>query len=196
MLLIVFGYACSWELYCPPQVTNTTHPYMQLLRRPPRLRKGGRSSTTLPFLGITLDTIIKMEARLPEDKFGRLREEIAQWITCKKAKKARNYPYCGLTATCSQCRLLGKSLPLPMYTTAAKPKEIHYFTKLDVQFRSNICWWHTFLTEWNGVSLLRWDNDNWTPDYCIQTDASVLGVVEPLEQPLVAMVLATEIWPP
>ena len=45
-------------------------------------------------------------------------------------------------------------------------------TKLDVQFCSDICSWYTFLTEWNGVSLLRWDDDNWTPEHCIQTDVS------------------------
>ena len=49
---------------------------------------------------------------------------------------------------------------------------MHYFTKLIVQFRSDLCWWHTFLTEWNGISLLRWDDDDWTPEYHVQTDAS------------------------
>ena len=66
----------------------------------------------------------------------------------------------------------GRAFLSRMYAIAAKPKEMHYFTKLDLQFCSDICWWHTFLTEWNGVSLLRRDNDNWTPEHCIQTDAS------------------------
>ena len=84
-------------------------------------------------------------------------------------KKARDSLYCGLTATCSQSCPFGKSLPLPDVCYSGK---MHYFTKLDVQFCSDISWWHTFLTKWNGVSLLMWDDDNWTPEHCIQTDAS------------------------
>ena len=138
---------------------------------PLTLEKVEGPSTTLPFLGITLDTI-KMEARLPEDKLGRLREEIAQWITHKKAKKREILSIVGSLQHAAKVVRWGRAFLSRMYATAAKPKEIHYFTKLDVQFCSGICWWDTFFTEWNGVSLLRWDDDKWTPEYCIQTDAS------------------------
>ena len=43
-------------------------------------------STTLPFLGNTLDTM-KMEARLPEGKLDKLKDEVAQWVTYKKVTK-------------------------------------------------------------------------------------------------------------
>ena len=66
--------------------TPDTTGALNYLSVPLALEKVEGPSTTLPFLGITLDTI-KMEARLPEDKLGRSREEIAQWITRKKAKK-------------------------------------------------------------------------------------------------------------
>ena len=59
-----------------------------------------------------------------------------------------------------------------MYATAAKLRELHFHTRLNVEFRSDLCWWHTFLTDWNGLSLLRWDDSEWIPNYSIQTDAS------------------------
>ena len=112
-----------------------------------------------------------MEARLPEDKLGRLKEEIDRWITRRKAKKREILSIVGSLQHAAKVVRWGRAFLSRMYATVAKPKEMHYFTKLDVQFCSNICWWHTFLTEWNGVSLLRWDDGNWTPENCIQRDA-------------------------
>jgi len=59
-----------------------------------------------------------------------------------------------------------------MYLTAAKLRKLHFNTKLNVKFHLCLCWWHTFLADWNGLSLLWWDDKHWTPDHLIQTDAS------------------------
>jgi len=59
-----------------------------------------------------------------------------------------------------------------MYVTETKLRELHFYTRLNVEFRSDLCWWHTFLTDWNGLSLLYRDKKNWTPDHQIQTDGS------------------------
>ena len=122
MLLIVFGYACSWELYCPPQVTNTTHPYMQLLRRPPRLRKGGRSINYLAFFRHNTGHNHQDGSQAPRGQIWQVKGGNCPMDHLQEGKKARNYPYCGLTATCSQCRLLGKSLPLPDVHHSGKAK--------------------------------------------------------------------------
>ena len=139
---------------------------MQLLRRNPSLRKSGRSIDYLAFFrhntGHNQDG-----SQAPGGQTRQIMGENCSMDHSQEGKKARDSLYCGLTATCSQSCLFGKSLPLPDVRHSSKAKEMHYFTKLDVQFCSDICWWHTFLTEWNGVSLLRWDNDNWTPKHCI-----------------------------
>ena len=59
-----------------------------------------------------------------------------------------------------------------MYATAAKLKETHFYVRLNAELHSDLCWWHTLLTEWNGLSLLHWDDNNWIPNHLIQTDAS------------------------
>ena len=43
-----------------------------------------------------------------------------------------------------------------MYATATKVKELEYFTRLNSDFHSDLSWWHSFLTVWNGVSLLHY----------------------------------------
>ena len=53
---------------------------------PLALEKIAGPSTTLPFLGIELDTI-KLEARLPKDKLYKLQEQVSQWVGRKDAKK-------------------------------------------------------------------------------------------------------------
>ena len=57
-----------------------------------------------------------------------------------------------------------------MYATAARVRELDYYTCLNKEFRSDLHWWHTFLTSWNGLSLFR--STVVAPKFHIHTDAS------------------------
>jgi len=59
-----------------------------------------------------------------------------------------------------------------IYCTAAKVQELEYFTHLNTDFGLNFSWWHTFLAEQNGISLLCYTSPLFHHDFCIQTDAS------------------------
>ena len=128
-------------------------------------------STVLSFLGIVLDTT-SMEARLPEDKLTRLKNEVSQWINRTDARKREILSLVGSLQHATKVVRHGRAFVSRMYATAAKLRELHFHTRLNVEFRSDLCWWHTFLTDWNGLSLLRWDDSEWIPNYSIQTDAS------------------------
>ena len=128
-------------------------------------------STVLSFLGIVLDTT-SMEARLPEDKLTRLKNEVSQWINHTDARKREILSLVGSLKHATKVVRHGRAFVSRMYATAAKLRELHFHTRLNVEFRSDLCWWHTFLTDWNGLSLLRWDDSEWIPNYSIQTDAS------------------------
>ena len=128
-------------------------------------------STVLSFLGIVLDTT-SMEARLPEDKLTRLKNEVSQWINRTDARKREILSLVGSLQHATKVVRHGRAFVSRMYATAAKLRELHFHTRQNVEFRSDLCWWHTFLTEWNGLSLLRWDDSEWIPNYSIQTDAS------------------------
>ena len=127
--------------------------------------------TTLPFLGIVLDTS-RMEARLPEEKLLKLRKEIVDWIGYTNATKREILSLVGSLQHAAKVVRCGRAFVSRMYVTAAKVRELHFYTRLNVEFRSDLCWWHTFLTDWNGLSLLRWNDNNWSPSHIIQTDAS------------------------
>ena len=57
-----------------------------------------------------------------------------------------------------------------MYATAARVKELDFYTRLSKEFHSDLTWWHTFLVSWNGLSLLRNAPYSSPAEFLIQTD--------------------------
>ena len=113
-----------------------------------------------------------MEARLPEEKLRKLQEEVSQWVGRTSARKQEILSLVGSLQHVTKIVRCGRAFVSRMYRTAAKLREMHFHTQLNSEFRSDLCWWNSFLTVWNGRSLLRWDNNDWNPDHLIQTDAS------------------------
>ena len=128
-------------------------------------------TTCLTFLGITLDTV-KMEIRLPEDKFTRIRQEISKWLQKRKATKKQILSLVGLLQHATKVVRCGRNFVGRMYSTAVKLKDMSYYTRLNKDFKSDLYWWYFFSDCWNGLNLLCTTNTRSSADYCIQTDAS------------------------
>ena len=129
-------------------------------------------STSLTFLGIILDTS-RMEICLPDEKLLCIRNKILNWLLKKNATKRETLSLVGLLQHASKVVRCGCTFVGRMYKAAATVKELSFFTFLTKEFRSDLFWWHFFLTSWNGLSLLRSSNFK-QADCCIQTDASGL----------------------
>ena len=128
-------------------------------------------STTLTFLGVVIDTAA-MEIRLPDDKLQRIHQELVTWMGKKKATKRNILSLVGLLQHATKVVKCGRSFVARMYAAAARVKELDYFTWLNVEFRSDLMWWHLFIDSWNGLCLLRSETWSSPADYYIQTDAS------------------------
>ena len=128
-------------------------------------------STSLTFLGVVIDTS-KSEIRLPEEKLHRIRQEIASWLGRNKATKREILSLVGLLQHATKVIRPGRSFVSRMYATAARVKELDYYTRLGREFKSDLAWWHTFLVSWNGLSLQRSVSRSTPADFVIQTDAS------------------------
>ncbi|XP_065884002.1 uncharacterized protein [Dysidea avara] len=124
-------------------------------------------SQHLTFLGITLDTEL-MQARLPEDKLSRLRNQVKAWLSRKKATKREILSLIGLLQHATKVVIPGRTFVSRMYKAAARLKRLSHSTRLTAGFRSDLRWWHLFASCWNGISFL----DNSSPDHFIATDAS------------------------
>ena len=104
---------------------------------PLTFEKGEGQSTVLSFLGIVLDTT-RMEARLPEDKLTSNRTD---------AMRREILSLVGSVQHATKVVQHDRAFVSRMYATAAKLRELHFHTRLNVEFCSDLCWWHTFLTD-------------------------------------------------
>ena len=125
----------------------------------------------LMFLGIEIDTRLSV-ARLPRDKLTRIKSELHHWLKKRRATKRQILSLVGLLQHVSKVVVPGRTFTARMYSKAARVKKLHYFIKLDSTFRSDLHWWHTFISTWNGRSFLHVVNQQVPTDCCIYTDAS------------------------
>ena len=82
-----------------------------------------------------LDTIA-MEARLPEEKLHKLRNEVAEWVDRTDAKKREILSLVGSLQHATKVVRCGRAFVSRMYATAAKLRELHFHTRLNMEFRS------------------------------------------------------------
>ena len=112
-----------------------------------------------------------MEARLPDDKLERVHKAVEEWVHKKTATKREILSLVGLLQHASKVVRPGRSFVSRMYSTAARVKELDHFTRLNLDFRSDLFWWRTFLLRWNGVGFLH-SLGHGCPSLIIQSDAS------------------------
>ena len=123
------------------------------------------SSTTLSFLGIILDTH-QMEIRLPSNKLIRIQELLTTWFLRRKARKREILSLVGTLQYATKVVQPGRTFVSRMYATATKLWEMHYITRLNKAFQSDLCWRHTFLQSWNGFSILQHPSVSSHPNFC------------------------------
>ena len=138
-----------------------------MLGIPLALEKVKGPSDGLTFLGITLDSQ-SMQALLPDDKLQRIRLQVASWLSRKKATKREILSLVGLLQHATKVVTPGRTFLSRMYRTAARLKRLSYYTRLNTAFRSDLRWWHLFVSSWNGRSFFNCS----LPDHEILTDAS------------------------
>ena len=113
-----------------------------------------------------------MEARLPDDKIQCIRTTVSSWLRKKKATKREILSLVGLLQHATKVVKPGRTFVARMYATAAKLKRLSFYTRLTKEFRSDLQWWHMFITRWNGISFLHNALTTSPCDFQIQTDAS------------------------
>lgn len=124
-----------------------------LLNLPMAAHKHEGPATCLAILGIVIDTIAG-QLRLPHDKLERLQSLLHQWRFKKACARRELESLIGLlNHACKVVRswrsFLRRMLDL---LHSVPPSQTHI--RLNLEFRSDLAWWNTFLTNWNGISFL------------------------------------------
>lgn len=122
------------------------------------------------FLGIELDSRT-MSMRLPEEKLQHLRRLVAQWIQKKAATKRSLLSLIGELAHASKVVIPGRVFLRRMIDRAHSRRNLDHWIRLNEDFISDLYWWHLYLEQWNGVSLLA-SHVFHPPDVMLFTDAS------------------------
>jgi len=127
-------------------------------------------SPVITFLGIVLDSK-EMTCRLPDRKLNELHALVGSWLGRRSCTKRELQSLVEkLQHACKVVRpgriFLWRFFEL--LRVATKP---HHHIRLTGAVKSDLYWWYTFLTEWNGVSLLQAESQA-APDYHCFTDAS------------------------
>ena len=134
-----------------------------------------------------------MEARLPDDKLDRMQETVTSWLPEKKATKRAILSLVGILQHATKIVRPGRIFLRRMYSTAARVCELHYYTWLGKEFRSDLSWWHVFLVSWNGISLMRYMGYSATHHYtrCLR----ILGLWSLLPRTLVPVEMVFPMGP-
>ena len=121
-----------------------------------------------------------MEAHLLADKLQKTRELVTILMFEKRATKHEILAFIRVLKHATRIVRPCRTFLCRMYATAAKLQELYFYTRLNKEFQSDLCWWDIFLESWNGFSLLQGTTTQTivTQNFSIQTLHWVLGGCE------------------
>ena len=129
------------------------------LGTPVAMEKLEGPATVLTFLGIEIDTK-EMILRLPMTKLVELQDLVTSWLGKKSCLKRELQSLAGkLQHACKVVRpertFLRRAFELVSVTSRK-----HHHIRLNAMFRSDLLWWSTFLSTWNGVVIIPEEGDS------------------------------------
>lgn len=128
-------------------------------------------STTLEFMGITLDSV-RMEARLPPDKLERILTTLSEFQGKKSCTLKELQSLIGTLNFA--CRVIPPGRPFlqRMIELTRNVSKAHHHIKLHAGFFKDLYMWQTFISGWNGAGFFL--STVWTDSDSISlhTDAS------------------------
>ena len=130
-------------------------------------------ATELTFLGIVLDTT-KLELRLPEEKLQRVGQMITLWQGKKSCQKKELLSLIGHLQHATRIVKPGRAFLRRMINLASTVRELTHHIWLRSGFKSDLQWWASFLTDWNGISMMS-SLGRHTPSITLTSDASGTG---------------------
>ena len=135
-------------------------------------------ATLMVFLGILFDTI-SMTIRLDEERLASIHSELNEWNNRTTASREQLQSLTGVLSFASKVVAPGRTFLRRMIdhlkTLPSSDSNSTTQYPLSSSFNMDLQWWRSFLSKWNGVSII--PDTNWTPAHAlsIYTDACVEG---------------------
>ena len=112
-------------------------------------------STSMPYLGITFDTI-SMQMSIPPEKVSEVREEISLWMKKPSASKKSLQQHLGKLLWVSKCVKYSRCFIGRLLTQLQQMHNLsdNKRVKLSAGSRLDIAWWDRYLRRFNGIEML------------------------------------------
>ena len=127
-------------------------------------------STALAFLGIEIDTEQGI-LRMPSDKLTNLQRMLQEWLGRRASTKRELLQLIGSLSHATSVVKPGRIFLRRLIDLSTTVRELHYYVRLNRDARSDIRWWATFITKWNGQGMLA-AVGRLLPSVSVQSDAS------------------------
>lgn len=109
-------------------------------------------STTLTFLGITIDSD-HQELRLPGDKVASLKATLSRWERRRSATKRELQVLIGQLNHAAAVVRPGRCFLRQLIDTMKIPHLQSQSVRINCSCRADIMWWSAFIQDWNGIAL-------------------------------------------
>ena len=109
-------------------------------------------STTIEFLGITIDTICQ-ELCLPDDKLGRLQSLLEEWKHRKSCTRHELESLIGVLQHACTVVAPGRTFLRQVIALLSMAKNLTIISA-HAAFWSDLTWWQIFAASWNGSALV------------------------------------------
>ena len=130
-------------------------------------------STSMVFLGILCDTV-RMVLEVPEDKVTKILCLLDIWLSKEAATLKETQSLAGKLAWMSALVVAGRVF-LSRIFAYIRSLPVKGSVAIHQEVRKDIAWWRTFLSEFNGVSMML--TEDWSdPDQVFETDACLSGI--------------------
>ena len=128
-------------------------------------------STTLPFLGVELDTLL-LQARLPEDKVSALQNLLCSWSAKRVCLRRDLESLLGHLHHAAKVVYPGRTFLRRLTDLLRGTRSQSHFIRLNHETRSDLLWWSIFRRDWNGVSFFTSPHWSSLSDLQVSSDAS------------------------
>jgi hypothetical protein len=105
------------------------------------------------FLGFELDARA-MEVRLPQAKLQRIQRLIHGWLRRKACQKRELESLLGHLQHAATVVRPGRMFVRRLIELVSTFRNKSHWIRLNESTHSDIYWWHSFIEEWNGISIM------------------------------------------
>ena len=130
-------------------------------------------ATCMTFLGIEVDTVA-LQLRLPMEKLSHLKAILQSTLEKRAFKKRDLQSLVGLLQHATKVVWPGRSFLRRLHALLADvgaDRDANHWIRPNRAAKADIVSWHTFVSSWNGVSML-WDQEKAAPAIRVVSDAS------------------------